>query len=98
MKTKEERIAELQKQIEEIKNEKPMNYKLVEVVPDCGAGISDKRTTIAISPDSTKLIDYCMNEFNYSPPVCHEKYSRPNDGLPPCTTWYRIELTKVQIV
>lgn len=93
MRSKEERIAELKKQILEIENEVDMNYELVEVVPDCGGGIMDSKTTLAISTSIDELVSYCEENFKYTP-----KFKRGKDGLSPCATWYMLHYTKIQIL
>jgi hypothetical protein len=93
MQTKEARIAELKKQILEIENEKDYNFALVQITPDCGGGIADRRETIAISNDQMELVSYCQKEYNYTP-----KFKREKDGLKPCDKWYMLDYTQIQIM
>ena len=94
MESKEARIADLKKQILEIENEVSMNYELVEVTPDCGAGISDDHKSVALSYDLDQLVDYCEDTYEYTP-----KFERDRkDGKKPCEKWYFLRYTKTQIV
>lgn len=93
MKTKEQRIAELQKQIEEIKKEKPLKYTLIKVRPDCGGGIRDDEDVLAISEEMQPLIDYCVEKFEYTP-----NFKRGKDGKKPCETWYKLGYTDIEIL
>lgn len=93
MDTKEQKIAELQRQIEEIKEDKPVSFELVKVTPDCGGGIMDRREIIAISTDQQKLIDYCWNNFTYIP-----NFKRNKDAKKPCDVWYQLGYTTIEIL
>ena len=87
------KISELQRQIEEIKKEKVVSYSLVMVIPDCGGGVMDRRTCIAISSDQTKLINFCFEQFKYTP-----SFERNSDPKKPCDVWYQIEFTTIVIL
>ena len=95
MDSKEIRIAELKKQILEIENEKDYAFELIKVVPDCGGGIKDDETTIAVSMNIEKLIEYSKKEFQY---VAKLDKRNPIDGKSPCETWYMISHTKIEIL
>lgn len=102
METKQQRIAELEKQLFDIQNkinkvngEPQDNFALIKVVPDCGAGIRDDETILAISEDKENLILYCEQEHNYTPDLSD---NRRKDGAKPCDTWYKLRLTKIQLI
>ena len=90
-------IASLQRRIEEIKSGLPINYELVEVVPDCGGGIKDYVTTIAIAPDIRSLQEYAQNEIDKCNHIPELDGKKPK-GQTPCETWYTIKTTKVQVI
>ena len=95
MDSKEIRIANLQKQILEIENERDYAFELVKVVPDCGGGIRDDEKTIVVSMDIEKLAEYSKKEFEY---VAKLNQRNPIDGKSPCETWYMIKHTKIEIL
>ena len=95
MDSKEIRIAELEKQILEIENEKDYAFALIKVVPDCGGGIRDDNTTIGVSMEIENLINYSKEEFNYNP---HMDERNPTDSGKPCDTWYMIKHTTIEIL
>ena len=96
MESKEIRIAELEKQILEIKNGQSYNYELVEVSPDCGGGIQDSTRTIAISKNIEDLISYCEQTFSYTPMLSD---SRPETDInKPCETWFKLSHTRILII
>lgn len=91
---KQLKILELQRQIEEIKKDKPVSFALVKVTPDCGGGIMDRKETLAISFDQSKLVTYCDQQFNYIP--IFEKQN--DDNKKPCDVWYQLSFTTIQIL
>ncbi len=95
MESKEVRIKELEKQILEIQNEAPINYMLVEVIPDCGGGIKDRNTDLVISSDEEFLRDYAITNFKYNPIM--DKRNPNMDIKSHCETWYKIVYTNIQI-
>ena len=95
MDSKEIRIAELEKQILEIKNEKDYAFALIKVIPDCGGGIRDSKETIAVSMEIEIIVHYSKKEFEYDP---HMDERNLNDGKTPCETWYMIKHTKIEIL
>lgn len=95
MESKEARIAKLKEEITKIENEVEDNFMLYKIDPDCGGGIADTVTEMAISKTKEPLIKYCEEKFSYSPPF---GYKRPEGDKEFCQTWYRIELTKIQIL
>lgn len=97
MESKENRIAELEKKILEIKKEKDYNYALIKVVPDCGGGIRDTETIVIISHLLTNLVTYCEERFNYTPKTSRTRDK--NDGRKShCDAWYKIDFTPIEII
>ena len=95
MDSKEIRIAELEKKILEIKNEKDYAFALIKVIPDCGGGIRDSEETIAVSMEIEIIVHYSKKEFNYNP---HMDERNSTDSGKPCDTWYMIKHTKIEIL
>ena len=91
---REQRIAELKKEIKELETSQIYNYALVEVVPDCGAGIRDSETILVVCEERQPLIDYCIDELHEAP----SENDRQTLGHKPCDTWYKIELTTIQYI
>jgi hypothetical protein len=97
MESKALRIAELEKQILEIKKEKDYNYALIKVIPDCGAGIKDDEDILIISTQLIDLITYCEERFDYTPKMGRERDK--NDGRKShCDAWYKIDYTPIEII
>lgn len=94
MDSKEIRIARLQKEIEEIRKEKPLNYALIKVVPDCGAGIRDREDVLVIAIEIDDLIAYAEERFEYEVSFGRKR----NDNGQPCETWYYIDHTPIEIM
>lgn len=103
MKSKDERIAELEehkaktiaKLEAEIAKLKDETYILIQVVPDCGGGIQDRTTDIAVSKNIKVLIDYCESNFAYSPSLTDKK---PESDKELCKSWYKVVSTDVEIL
>jgi len=93
MKTKEERIAELKKQIAEIEAEHEGNWILNKISPNGGSG--QKEETIAISENQQWLINYCEQNFSYSPSLDGNRPESDKNYLSP---YYVIEEAPVAIV
>jgi len=94
--TKEQksRIAELERQILEIKKDVKVSYQLIKVVPDCGGGIKDSETIIAVCEDLDRLVKFCIEKYKYEPSLGRER----NDNLQPCDTWYKIDYSTILIL
>jgi len=102
METKENRLKELEeeklrieREIQKVNGEPQDNFALIKVVPDCGGGIKDDETILAVSEDQDSLVKYCEENHSYSPALSDE---RPKDGSKPCDTWYKLEITKIQLI
>ena len=103
MKSKEERIADIELEIAkkfaelelEIARLKDETYVLTQIEPDCGGGISDRQNNIAISKNIDELIKYSEDVFSYSPSLTNK---RPESDKEFCKTWYRITPTNLLIL
>ena len=89
-------LALLERRKQEIKDGVDYNFALVQVVPDCGGGIRDDQTTIAIAASVDELKDYAKDVLGYDHAL-EFKCEQPK-SFKPCDTWYTIHLTKIQIV
>lgn len=97
MKSKEERIAELQAEIEKIKAEPDaQSFVLIEVTPDKSATFPNTEKRIAISKNKGMLHEYCISKFRSTPTMDDKPPFRNNDNW--FDTWYRIVPSNIEIV
>ena len=93
-KDKRERINKLKKEIEEIRNEPSNSYVLIQVTPD-GNGVKDMELNLVVSTNQVSLINYCEDEFNYSPSLTDKRSDDDKDWF---RTWYRISDSDIKIL
>jgi len=92
-KSKEERIAELKKQIAEIEQEHEGNWILYKISPNGGSG--QTKSPIAISENQEWLINYCAQTFSYIPSLDDNRPESDKNYLSP---YYTIEEISMVIV
>ncbi len=91
--SKADRIAKLKEQIKLIEAEHEGNWVITKISPNGGSG--QKEETIAISENKDWLVNYCEQNFSYSPTF---ETVRPESDKQYLSPWYRIEEVPVVIV
>ena len=91
--TKQQRIKKLKMQIAEIEGEHEGNYGLWRISPNGGSG--QTRTLLAVSENSGWLVNYCEQQFNYSPSF---NSKRPESDKQFQSPYYSVQDSEVAIV
>ena len=91
--TKAQRIKKLKDKINEIEKEHEGNYALYKISPNGGSG--QTRKMVAVSESQGWLINYCEQQFSYSPSVDGK---RPESDKQFQSPYYSVQDSEVAIV